>query len=331
MEWYTQKEAADLLGVTKSTVYHYAKQGKIKKIHDPHRLYKEVRYEKNEIDILVSERKKQPTGLRPSEVAKHLGLSVQSILKYIQNGVIKAEAVPFGDERTSYIITENAFLEAKEILQPRAFDRIRKGEYFHTTYDIGLFQHFQSPLVQTARITKNDLTLDWGFSLPLSQKWIPYEEGIHKYKLKPVYFIHQESIPVKGYIYLQIPYTAEILYPFIDYLYRIWGVENIGIRELEQFILITLKAGERQFENIPFTVTDLLPFIKEGTLELIDGQLVVRSAYRKTNLELPINMLEIIKQLAEDEDLTISQWIERELNNAINKEVNYNSITKAKL
>ncbi|USK57703.1 helix-turn-helix domain-containing protein (plasmid) [Cytobacillus solani] len=319
MEWYTQKEAADLLGVTKSTIYHYAKQGKIKKIKDPHRLYKEARYETTEIDILVSERKKQPTGLRPSEVAKYFGLSVQSILKYIQNGVIRAEIVPFGDERTSYIITEEAFQEAKEILQPRAFDRIRKGEYFHSSYDIGLFQHFQSPLVQTARVTKNDLTQDWGFSLPLSQKWIPYEEGIHKYKLQPVYSIHQESMPVKGYVYLKIPYAAEILYPFIDYLYQIWGVENIGIRELDQFILITLKAGERQFENVPFTVTDLMLFINEGTIELINGLLVVRSAYRKTNLELPIKMLDTIKQLAEDKDITISQWIEQELNNAIKK------------
>ncbi|CAH0298397.1 MULTISPECIES: helix-turn-helix domain-containing protein [Bacillaceae] len=32
VEWYTQKEVADLLGVSKATVYHYGKQKKIIKI-----------------------------------------------------------------------------------------------------------------------------------------------------------------------------------------------------------------------------------------------------------------------------------------------------------
>ncbi|WP_066297840.1 helix-turn-helix domain-containing protein [Bacillus sp. FJAT-29937] len=316
MEWYTQKEAAELLGVTKATVYHYAKQGKIKKIPDPHRIYKEVRYEKKEIDELVSMRVQQPTGMRPSEVAKLLGLSVQSILKYIQNGTIRAEEVPFGDERISYIITDEAFEEAKKILQPGVFDRIRKGEYFNSVYDVALFQHFHSPLVQTARVTKNE-SLDWGFSLPLSQKWIPYEEGIQEYKLKPVYQIHQNSIPAQGYVYLQIPYTADILYPFIDYLYQVWGVENIGIREHQSSILITLKTGEMEFVNVPFTVNDLQPFIKEGTLEISENLLIVRSAYKKTNLELPIKMLDTIKQLADNEKITMSQWVERELSKII--------------
>ncbi|MED4697085.1 helix-turn-helix domain-containing protein [Peribacillus frigoritolerans] len=34
MEWYTQKEVADLLGVSKATVYHYGKQKKIIEILD---------------------------------------------------------------------------------------------------------------------------------------------------------------------------------------------------------------------------------------------------------------------------------------------------------
>jgi predicted site-specific integrase-resolvase len=38
--------------------------------------------------------------MSPNDVAKKLGLSVQSVYKYIQDGSIKAEAVPYGDERT---------------------------------------------------------------------------------------------------------------------------------------------------------------------------------------------------------------------------------------
>ena len=52
-EWYTQKEVAEQLGVSKATVYHYAKQGKIRKIADPHRLHREARYYKEEVDRLA--------------------------------------------------------------------------------------------------------------------------------------------------------------------------------------------------------------------------------------------------------------------------------------
>ena len=56
-EWYTQKEVAERLGVSKATVYHYAKQGKIRKIMDPHRLHREARYYKEEVDLIAMERK----------------------------------------------------------------------------------------------------------------------------------------------------------------------------------------------------------------------------------------------------------------------------------
>ena len=52
--------------------------------------------------------------MRPSEVAKQLGLSVQSVYKYIKEGTIQAVEVPFGDERTTYVISDEAFQEAKE-------------------------------------------------------------------------------------------------------------------------------------------------------------------------------------------------------------------------
>lgn len=69
-----------------------------------------ARYEKAEVDRLVYEKQSFPTGMSPNEVAKKLGLSVQSVYKYIQDGSIKAEAVPYGDERTIYVISETCFL-----------------------------------------------------------------------------------------------------------------------------------------------------------------------------------------------------------------------------
>ena len=109
------------------------------------------------------------------------------------------------------------------------------------------------------------------------------------------------------------------MYPFIDFIYESWGIENVGIREHEQWVYITMKTGESTIQNsLPFTLNQLIPFIKEGTIEIAEGLFIVRSAYRKTNLELPIKMLDAVKQLAEQENMTMSQWVERAINKALN-------------
>jgi excisionase family DNA binding protein len=317
-DWYTQKQVAELLGVSKATVYHYAKQGKIRKIADPHRLHREARYYKEEVDRLAWERKQHPTGMRPSEVAKQLGLSIQSVYKYIKDGSIRAVEVPFGDERTNYVISEEAFLEAKEWFQSLGFERVRKNEYYDSIHDIALFQYFQSPDSTAARVMKDE-ELNWGFYLPYYQKWVEYNEGIEKYGLEPCYEIHREAFDYKGYVHIEIPKGEVILYPFIDFIYESWGIENVGIREQEQGVCISMKAGETSLQQvIPFKLEQLIPYIKEGTIEIAEGLFIVRSAYRKTNLELPIKMLDAVKQLAEQEDITMSQWVEKAINKALN-------------
>ena len=45
--------------------------------------------------------------------------------------------------------------------------------------------------------------------------------------------------------------------------------------------------------------------------------MIVRSAYRKTNLELPIKMLDTVKQLAEQENMTMSQWVEQAIHQVL--------------
>jgi excisionase family DNA binding protein len=316
-EWYTQKQVAERLGVSKATVYHYAKQGKIRKIADPHRLHREARYYKEEVDRLASEREQQPTGMRPSEVAKQLGLSVQSVYKYIKDGSIKAVEVPFGDERTNYVISEEAFLEAKELFQSLESERVRKNEYYDSTHDVALFQYFQSQDSTAARVMKNE-ELNWGFYLPYYQKWVEYNEGTEKYGLEPCYEIHKDTLDYKGYVHIQVPKGEDILYPFIDFIYESWGIENVGIREHEQDVYISMKAGEIFLQHsIPFNLDQLIPFIKEGTIKIAEGVFIVRSAYRKTNLELSIKMLETVKQLAEQENMTMSQWVEQAINQAL--------------
>ena len=95
-------------------------------------------------------------------------------------------------------------------------------------------------------------------------------------------------------------------------------LKTVGIRENEQSVYISMRAGESSLQNpLSFTLNQLIPFIQEGTIEIDEGLFIVRSAYRKTNLELPIKMLDTVKQLAEQENITMSQWVERAINQAV--------------
>jgi post-segregation antitoxin (ccd killing protein) len=49
---------------------------------------------------------------------------------------------------------------------------------------------------------------------------------------------------------------------------------------------------------------------------------LTNTAYRKTNLELSIKILDEVKQLAEKENLTMSQWVERAIQQALKRDRN---------
>ncbi|MDM5215089.1 helix-turn-helix domain-containing protein [Peribacillus sp. NJ4] len=316
VEWYTQKEVADLLGVSKATVYHYGKQKKIIKILDPHRLHKEARYEKTEVDQLVYEKQSLPTGMSPNDVAKKLGLSVQSVYKYIQDGSIKAKAVPYGDERITYVISETAYHEAEKSLKPSETQRPKKYEYYDSKNDIVLYQRFHSTKIPEARVVRNEDNV-FGFYLPNIQKWLTYEEGVKNYALKPSYSIHQPTLDYKGYVELQVPKNEVVFYPFIDYLYKNWGVENVRMREQDSSVLLFIRAGERPLMPEMISIADILPYLTNGEMHHEDDTLILRSPNRKTSFELPNNLLETISDLAEQEGISISKWVEQKLSSII--------------
>src|SRR6185312_11370330 len=123
-DWYTRQEVADILGVSKATVYHYAKQKKIIKIDDPHRLIREARYKREEVDVLAAERQQnQPTGLRPSELAKQLGVTTQRIYALIRETDLKVDELPVGDERTIYSIPDETAAWIRQEIERTASTR----------------------------------------------------------------------------------------------------------------------------------------------------------------------------------------------------------------
>ncbi|MGG3480023.1 hypothetical protein ABES21_21395 [Peribacillus frigoritolerans] len=157
----------------------------------------------------------------------------------------------------------------------------------------------------------------FGFYLPNIQKWLTYEEGIKTYTLKPSYSIHQPSMDYKGYVELQVPKNEVVFYPFLDYLYEIWGVENIRVREQKETVLLYIKAGDKTLKSEVFGIADILPYLISGEIHHEDDSLILRSSIRKTSFELPIELLETISDLAEQEGLSLSKWVEQKLSSIL--------------
>ncbi|MEW5596810.1 hypothetical protein ABGT24_25570 [Peribacillus frigoritolerans] len=86
---------------------------------------------------------------------------------------------------------------------------------------------------------------------------------------------------------------------------------------MENIRLIYIKAGEKLLKSEVFGIADILPYLINGEMHLEENTLILSSPNRKTSFELPIELLEIISVLAEQEGISISKWVEKKLSSIL--------------
>lgn len=321
-DWYTRKEVAEILGVSKATVYHYAKQGKIIKIDDPHRLYREARYQKEEVDALAEERKKnQPTGLRPSELAKELNVPSQRIYTLIRETDLPIDRLPAGDERTIYSIPEQTANWIRKEIKKQQSTRGTRAEFYNATYDIALYQLFQTKDGEKMRVVRNEQH-EWGFYLP-SGTWIPYTDGRDIFKYQPVYSLHQSNRQVQGYTDFVLPKKDENIFIFIDFVYEVFGIENIRMREQKEQIELSIKSGKWKIPKDlkdPLSLEWIRDYIALGELFVEDDHWIFMSGYRRTTFDLPNKLLDQLKDVADEHSMSMSEYVEKVLKEKLKTE-----------
>lgn len=82
-------------------------------------------------------------------------------------------------------------------------------------------------------------------------------------------------------------------------------------------IVLFIRAGERPLTTKGFFAADILPFLIKGDIYNEEGHLIFRSSYRKTSMELPIDLLEGMTELAEQEGISMSKWVEQKLSSLL--------------
>lgn len=320
--WYTRQEVADLLGISKATVYHYAKQKKIIKIDDPHRLIREARYKQEEVDALAEERQRnQPTGLRPSELAKQLGVTTQRIYALIRETDLPVDELPVGDERTIYSIPDETAAWIRQEIERTASVRGTRVEFYDAKFDIVLYQCFRTQQGQDIRVLRND-NQEWGFYLQ-SRTWIPFTDGINVYQYEAAYPIHQPNKRVRGYTDFLLPKDLHESFVFLDFVYQVWGIENIRIREQDAHIDLSIKSGEIELSvAIPETLSEeiLRSFLVLGDIVIGEDEWTLISGYRRTTFDLPSNLLDKLQGISKERDLSMSEYVKEALREKMERE-----------
>jgi hypothetical protein len=78
-----------------------------------------------------------------------------------------------------------------------------------------------------------------------------------------------------------------------------------------------VQGKDRPLTTKSFIAEDILPFLIKGDIYNEEGHLIFRSSYRKTSLELPIDLLGSITELAEQEGISMSKWVEQKLSSLL--------------
>ncbi|WP_188006642.1 Helix-turn-helix domain-containing protein [Sporosarcina sp. ANT_H38] len=320
--WYTRQEVADILGISKATVYHYAKQKKIIKIPNLHRLIREARYKQEEVDALAIERQRhQPLGLRPSTLAKQLGVTTQRIYALIRETTLPVDELPVGDERTIYSIPDETAAWIQQEIERTASTRGTRVEFYDAKFDIVLYQLFRTQQGQDMRVLRND-NQEWGFYLQ-SRTWIPFTNGIHIYQYEAVYPIHRPNSRVRGYTDFLLPKDLQESFDFLDFIYQVWGIENIRIREQETHINLSIKSG---VITLPIAVPDILTesiikkFLVLGDIVFGEAEWTLISGYRRTTFDLPNNLLDELQEISKEKGLSMSEYVEEAVREKIARE-----------
>lgn len=323
-DWYTRKEVAELLGVSKATVYHYAKQKKIIKIDDPHRLVRVARYQKAEVDELAKERKQnQPTGMRPSELASELNVPTQRIYTLIRETDLPIDRHPVGDERMVYSIPDETAAWIRDEVRRTASPRGTRAEFYDSTHDIALYQSFVTQHEQGVRVLRND-DQAWGF-YSQSQQWIPFNDAINIYKYKPVYSIHCPSKQIEGYTDFSLPKDLDESFIFLDFVYQTCGIENIRMREHDLHIDLSIKSGEMKVAHpVPDILTEdtIQKFLILGDVIINNDYWTLISGYRRTTFDLPNKILEKVQEKGKEAGLSMSEFVELAIKEKIDRDDN---------
>ena len=145
------------------------------------------------------------------------------------------------------------------------------------------------------------------------------------YQYEAAYPIHQPNRRVRGYTDFLLPKDIQESFDFLDFVYQVWGIENIRIREHETHIDVSIKSGEIELPiPVPETLTEnmIKKFLVLGEVVIEEGEWTLISGYRRTTFDLPAICWMNYRRFPKTKDLSMSEYVEAALREKIAREQN---------
>jgi DNA-binding transcriptional MerR regulator len=306
-ELLTTEQAAKELGVKPESIYRYIREGKLRPVYeDKWQIDTSKLFYKEDIDSLKKAFEKP--GLSTNDVAKRLGVSVQTVNYYIQKGILPATKKEYKG-RLRYFVKD----EDLNGLEDKLDKSKNKKSFFSKDYGAYLFQLYKNRNTgELARIIEIDnvritAVNESGRTLSLDEL---LKEGY-----LPVYNLNLQKKPInkKGFakfLFKQPSNISSPVYEVIEWFYRIIGPNNMRLtkkgEQIQLFVKPVLLPLFKETHQVEISL--LVNHIKEGTVHTRHNGVYVDTNLEPVYLYIPKNIKERIREEAEKKDMTIEEY-----------------------
>jgi transposase len=303
----TTKEVAEILNLNEQTIYNYVARGILTPVNQENWQI-EGTYHFSLDDIQKIEEKFTKPGLSTGDAAKRLGISINTVIRYINENQLPALKKEF-KEKKRYFIQEEDLAEFEKVYEQRN----RKQVIFNKEYGYFLFQSFRH--TQTSEFMRiMEMDEQGGIAISDNGKQLPLF-SLKEKGFEPLHLMEEKKIiSKKGYAKLAFPQPKMLkasVYNVIELLMLATGPANIQLQLMTDTIEVRVKTillPLEENQNMEY-VDWLKKHLMEGRVSLRMNGILIDSDYESIHAYVPSQVKKEIKSLAEKQGLTTEEFV----------------------
>lgn len=311
LQYYTTKEAAELLGKSPVTINHYVRIGRLVPVEDLWGGHRGNLFEKEAIEKIKAELEShQSSGMMTGEAAAYLKVTRAVLQSYLNEQLIPYEKKQWRNREVLVIQKEDLDLFLEQYQERVMEDRLKQRTFYDRKNKQAFYQRFSSSSIREARLIRLD-SEKWAFLIMETGGVISYEEGIYKHELKPDYTIlFGKRTGTPGYAKLTLPIKLSLTRQFMDLLYQQVDISNVymDIQPEDKNLVIYMKdALFNDVKNVEALSAFLESKIEDGFTASNSNQIRIESAKKSLSIHLPADIKRKIKKLADEQNTSMQE------------------------
>lgn len=316
-KYYTKDKISQLLGISKNTVYKYARQGIIEPVPNPFNLRKETVYYCKQVDELAAQRidtVKYTDEYSIPMLAKELKTTRQTIEHIIKANKLEINEFSVG-KRTRISLPDATVQTIKKEFanNTQLHSKSAKKLYYNQIHDIALFQPVNASDGATYRVSIKEGVwgIFFGQGLFLSLDELQHHPTI---SIRPGYSIQSAKIiNEQSYVHFKLSRSNTISLILFDYFLSTVGIGNVLIQCKNEYFILSVKQQLISVSKYPLpdqlNETVIQDFIVEGDIKLLNDELFLIGNYQKTSIHLNRQLIDPLMNEADNLNISMSDLI----------------------